>query len=497
MKQAFCIVIISLFTLTLFGCSHSENAGGADYPAFIGMVSGVWEHSLMLDVTEGDILASSDCVIAVFPEAIGIEAAVGDQVQVWYEGDIMESYPAQVNAVSYEIVQTGQAEKDEKTAQEDLQVAEEDIVPEEALTADEGPEASGVSPAIEEQAAQLLSAMSLEEQIYQMFIVTPEQITGVSIATRAGSATEEALQTYPVGGLVYFADNIVTREQCSEMIANSQSYSKIGLFIAVDEEGGSVARIGNNSAMGTTSFPSMKTIGDTGDTQKAWNVGYTIGTEIRELGFNLDFAPVADVDSNPDNPVIGDRSFGTDAARVSEMVSAAVRGFQESDVLSTLKHFPGHGDTATDSHEGYTELNKTLEELYQVEFVPFQGGIAAGADFVMVGHISVPQVTGDDMPASLSGTMIDILKNDLDFKGLVITDSMQMEAITDRWSSGEAAVLAVQAGVDVILMPENLEEAVAGILDAVESGELPEERIEESVQKILETKIRAGIESIA
>lgn len=357
-------------------------------------------------------------------------------------------------------------------------------------------EESAESLTIEEQAARLLASMTLEEQIYQMFIVTPEQITGVSVATQAGSATEEALQTYPVGGIVYFADNIVTREQCSEMIANSQSYSKVGLFIAVDEEGGTVARIGNNSAMGTTSFPNMKAIGDSGDAKEAWNVGYTIGMEIGELGFNLDFAPVADVDSNPDNPVIGDRSFGTDAALVSEMVQAEVQGFQESGVLSTLKHFPGHGDTATDSHEGYTELNKTLEELYQVEFVPFQSGIAAGADFVMVGHISVPQVTGDDVPASLSGTMIDILKNDLGFDGLVITDSMRMEAITDRWPSAEAAVLAVQAGVDVILMPEDLEEAVAGIQGAVETGEIPEERIARSVQKILEMKIQAGIESM-
>ncbi len=141
-------------------------------------------------------------------------------------------------------------------------------------------------------------------------------------------------------------------------------------------------------------------------------------------------------------------------------------------------------------------MNKTLEELWELEFVPFQSGIAAGADFVMVGHISVPQVTGDDVPTSLSGTMIDILKNDLGFDGLVITDSMRMEAVTDRWSSAEAAVMAVQAGVDVILMPENLEEAVAGILDAAESGGISEERIARSVQKILETKIRAGIVSM-
>ncbi|MCD8068939.1 MAG: hypothetical protein LUE87_08645 [Lachnospiraceae bacterium] len=345
----------------------------------------------------------------------------------------------------------------------------------------------------EELAREILSSMTLNEQVYQLFIVRPEQLTGVGVATQASEVTGQALEDYPVGGIVYFAAIILTRDQCSTMIANSQSYSKIGLFIAVDEEGGTVARVGNNSAMGTTSFPNMKTIGDTGDTDNAYYVGYTIGSELKELGFNLDFAPVADVDSNPDNPVIGDRAFSSDAAVASEMVSAAVQGFHDGGILCTLKHFPGHGDTATDSHEGYTELDKTLEELKEVEFVPFEGGISAGADFVMVGHISVPQVTGDDLPATLSATMIGILRNDLGFDGLIITDSMQMEAITDRYTLAEAAVMAIQAGVDMILMPENLQEAAQGVIEAVESGQITRERIEESVLRILETKIRAGI----
>ncbi|MCD8379002.1 MAG: glycoside hydrolase family 3 protein [Lachnospiraceae bacterium] len=346
---------------------------------------------------------------------------------------------------------------------------------------------------VEEQALEILSDMTLWEQVCQLFIVTPEQLTGVSVATQAGETTKQALSDYPVGGIVYFAANILTRDQCSTMISNSQSYSKIGLFIAVDEEGGTVARIGNNSAMGTTSFPDMKTIGDTGNTQNAYEVGYTIGSEISELGFNLDFAPVADVDSNPDNPVIGDRSFGSDATVVSEMVAAAVQGFHDGGILCTLKHFPGHGDTSTDSHEGYTELTKTLAELWETELVPFAGGISAGADFVMVGHISVPQVTGSDLPATLSDIMISILRDDLGFDGLIITDSMQMEAITDRYSSAEAAVMAIQAGVDMILMPENLQEAVEGVYEAVQSGEISEARLEESVLRILETKIRSGI----
>ncbi len=344
-----------------------------------------------------------------------------------------------------------------------------------------------------ERAQEILADMTLWEQVCQLFIVTPELLTGVSVATQAGETTRQALETYPVGGIVYFAANIVTRDQCSTMISNSQSYSKIGLFIVVDEEGGTVARIGNNSAMGTTSFPNMKTIGDTGDAQNAYDVGYTIGSEIRELGFNLDFAPVADVDSNPDNLVIGDRAFSSDAAVACEMVAAAVQGFHDGGILCTLKHFPGHGDTSTDSHEGYTELAKTLAELHETEFVPFAGGISAGADFVMVGHISEPQVTGSDLPATLSDTMINILRDDLGFDGIIITDSMQMEAITDRYTSGEAAVMALQAGVDMILMPENLEEAVRGVYEAVQNGEITEERLQESVLRILKTKINSGI----
>ncbi len=374
--------------------------------------------------------------------------------------------------------------------------------PEDESADSSAPEESSAEPetqeltreeAITAQAQEILDSMTLAEQVYQMFIVTPETLTGVSTVTQAGATTRAALQSRPVGGLVYFAANIVTPEQCTTMISNTQSYSKIGLFIAVDEEGGRVARIGKNSAMGTTTFPSMSDIGSTGDVSKAYEVGSTIGTEIAQFGFNLDFAPVADVNSNPNNTVIGDRAFGSDPEAVAEMVASAVQGFRDSGMLCTLKHFPGHGDTDTDSHYGYTEVLKTLQELRSVEFLPFQAGIDAGADFVMMGHISVPEVTGDDTPASLSATMITILRDELNFQGLIITDSMVMNAITDRYSSGEAAVMAVQAGVDIILEPSSLTGAVQGILSAVEEGTISEERIQESVLKILEVKLENGI----
>jgi beta-N-acetylhexosaminidase len=343
-----------------------------------------------------------------------------------------------------------------------------------------------------QRAEVLLAQMTLDEKIYQLFIVTPEQLTGYyGTVTQAGERTETALQEKPVGGIIYFASNLETPDQVTEMIENSQSYSKIGLFIAVDEEGGTVARLGNNPAMGTTSFPDMASIETTGE---AYQVGYTIGTELSQLGFNLDFAPVADVNSNPDNPVIGNRSFGSDPNTVGEMVSACVSGFQGSGILSTLKHFPGHGDTETDSHLGAAVTNKKLAELEECELIPFEKGIDAGAEVVMVGHISCPEITGDNTPASLSRQIVTgILRDHLGFDGLVVTDSLQMGAITSVYSSGRAAVAAIEAGCDLLLMPEDLDGAAEGIQSAVESGELTEERIDESVLRILTVKVEKEI----
>lgn len=344
------------------------------------------------------------------------------------------------------------------------------------------------------QAREILSGMTLDEKIYQMFIVTPEQLMSASAVTHAGEETKAALDNYPVGGIVYFSYNIVSREQCAAMISNTQSYSKLGLFIAVDEEGGTVARIGNNNAMGTTSFPAMGAIGETRDFSQAYNVGYTIGTEIGELGFNLDFAPVADVNSNPSNPVIGTRAFHSDPKITAEMVAACVQGFNDSGLLCTLKHFPGHGDTDTDSHYGEAQTEKTLGELFECEILPFKAGIQAGAPFIMVGHITAPNVTETPVPASLSYEIVtEVLRNTLGFEGLVITDSMSMQAITSQYSPDEAAVKALQAGVDIFLMPESLSDAFNGIKEAVAVGEVSEARIDESVLRILEVKIQSGI----
>ena len=343
---------------------------------------------------------------------------------------------------------------------------------------------------VEEKAQNMMEHMSLEEKIYQLFVVTPEQLTGVSTVTMAGDTTRAALEAQPVGGIVFFAPNLLNREQTITMIQNMQSYSKTGLFIAVDEEGGSVMRLGNNSEMGITAIPSMESVGDTEDISQAYRVGNTIGSEISQLGFNLDFAPVADVNSNPNNTVIGSRAFGTDPEKVAEMVAACVKGFRDSGMVCTLKHFPGHGDTEEDSHYGEA---KTLDELRTCELRPFQAGIEAGASMIMVGHITLPNVT-EEIPATLSHDIVTgILREEMKYNGIIITDSMAMNAIANWYSSDEAAVKAIQAGCDMILMPYQLESAVNGIETAVNSGDITEERIEESVLRILKAKLEAGI----
>lgn len=327
------------------------------------------------------------------------------------------------------------------------------------------------------RAEEILARMTPEEKLCQMFIVT-----------------RDAADTYPVGGIIYFAGDLHDRDQTLEMIGSAQSGSRLGLFICVDEEGGIVSRLGSNEAMGVTKFPNMGRVGKNGERTAAYEVGYTLGSELRALGFNLDFAPVADVDSNPRNPVIGKRAFHSDPAIAADLVAACVEGFGDSGMICTLKHFPGHGDTAADSHRGAVSIGKTREALEQCELLPFRSGIAAGAPVVMVGHISVPELTGSDVPATLSaGIVTGLLRQELGFDGLIVTDAMEMQAITDRYSSGEAAVLAVLAGVDLILMPDDLCAAVEGLRTALADGTLTQDRIDESVLRILQRKLDSGI----
>lgn len=362
----------------------------------------------------------------------------------------------------------------------------------------EQPQTEVQTDPVEEQAAQLVSQMTLEDKIAQMFVITPNALTGyASGVTAAGDTTKEAYQSRPVGGIVYMADNLTDPEQTTTMLSNMQEIARertgLPVFLCVDEEGGSVARIAGNDAFGVTDVGNMSDIGASGDVQNAYNAGSTIGSYLAALGFNVDFAPVADVLTNPDNQVIGQRSFGSDAQTVAGMVTSELQGLSAAGVYGMVKHFPGHGSTSGDSHDGAVSTDKTLEELMAEELVPFQSAIDGGVNFVMVGHISAPNVTGDNAPATLSKVLItDVLRGQMGYNGIVITDAMNMEAITGFYNSDKAAVLAVTAGADMILMPADYNTAYTGILNAVNDGTITEERINESVTRIVKAKLAMG-----
>ena len=347
---------------------------------------------------------------------------------------------------------------------------------------------------VQQQIDGYLEEMTLEEKVAQLFIIQPEAILDVGTAVAAGDATREAIDKYPVGGFIYFGENLQSKEQTQEMLRNVQAYSteRTGFpaFLSVDEEGGTVARVAGTGNFDVPDIGDMADIGAAGDVDAAKQVGEDIGSYLAELGFNLDFAPVADVLSNPENTVVRKRSFGSDPELVSDMAIAVSDGLEEKGLLSAYKHFPGHGATSADTHKGYAYTDKTLEELEACELIPFQRCIADGAKIIMAAHISVPNVTGDDTPTSLSKTMVtDILREKMGYTGLVVTDAMNMGAITEEYTSGEAAVKALQSGVDIVLMPENFQEAYQGVLDAVADGTLTEERIDESVTRILTVKL--------
>lgn len=347
---------------------------------------------------------------------------------------------------------------------------------------------------------QKLESMTLEQKVAQLFLVTPEQLTGVSQAVVAGPATQRALEDIPVGGLCYFSQNITGDQQLRDLLLGTYSMSSrsgagIAPFLTVDEEGSSlVSRVANSGYFDVQRFPNMAEVGAAGDEAQAARVGAAIGEYLHEIGFNVDFAPVADVLTNPSNEVIGPRAFSSDPDVVAQMVSAEVAAMLETGTMPCIKHFPGHGDTAGDSHTGAVVSKRTADEIRACEYKPFQAGIEAGCPFVMVGHIETPGLAADGLPASLSKTMItDELRGRLGFEGVVISDSFVMGAITQRYVPSDVAVRFIQAGGDMILMPENLQEAYRGVLAAVDGGAIEESRIDESVERILEVKKRAGI----
>ena len=360
------------------------------------------------------------------------------------------------------------------------------------------------SPASDEQIiADRLAGMTLREKVGQLFFVRPdaldpaqtqEQINDANTdgATALTDAMAATLADYPVGGVVLFGKNITGQQQLDDFVGQLHAALATPMLVGIDEEGGLVARLANHPAFDLPKYESAAAVAAQG-ADAVREMSATIGSYLNTFNIDLDFAPDADVNTNPNNPVIGDRAFASDPQTAAEMVTAAVEGFAATDTLCCIKHYPGHGDTAEDSHKSLAVTHKTWDELQACELLPFQAGIQAGVDLVMVGHIAAPEVTGNDLPASLSPQLVGTLRSELGYTGAIITDSMAMEGITDQHSAGEAAVLAIQAGIDILLMPNGLTEAFDAVVAAVEDGAIPESRIEESAARVLALKLKRGL----
>lgn len=340
-------------------------------------------------------------------------------------------------------------------------------------------------------ASQQLANMTTEEKVAQLFLVRPEAI-GYDAVNGSYDDLASCYSAYPVGGLVYFKPDLETPEQARRALADAHAVTGDGipLLLAADEEGGTSTRIAGRDGFG------VEDIGDTGDPQGAYDAACYLSGYLLDYGFNVDLAPVLDITDDPED-MIYDRSFGADPELVAAMGEAAVRGFNDSGIICCPKHFPGIGEAAGgDSHENIVVNNASHDELFARELVPYQRVIAAGVPMIMVGHVAVPALTGSDtQPASLSSAiMTDLLRGELGFDGVIITDSLEMGGATDSGGSGEVCVSAFLAGADMLLIPADFNAAYDAMLAAVNDGTISQERLDESVMRILVMKYPLHVE---
>lgn len=428
---------------------------------------------------------------AIYEEFLSNDATVGHQSEVVF--DIRSSSP-EIQQIRLEDIKSIKGEADKVRSYKDDQVDQTifiyDVTTDFQLkwimpkpTEEEpNPEVHHISVFTEFEKDFSLSDLSLEEKVGQMIFAG---IKGTDITNE----TKKIISTHQVGGIILFKDNLKNANQSVSLlnaIKQENTNNKVPLFLGVDEEGGRISRLPE-----LTKLPTNEELGKRNDISLSYNIGKLLGKELSAFGFNLDFAPVLDINSNPDNPIIGDRSFGTDAELVSELGLQMMKGIQSEQVISVIKHFPGHGDTAVDSHKELPIIQKSLEELQALELIPFKHAVEQGAEVVMVGHILLPKIDST-YPASISERIItDVLREQLGYEGIIITDDMTMKAILNNLEIGESAVSAVKSGNDIVLVAHNyanVKKAIDSIIKAIEDGEITEQRIDESVKRILSIK---------
>ena len=358
-----------------------------------------------------------------------------------------------------------------------------------SITNDEKENINGTDEIMREEKEPIddkINSMTLDEKIGQMII------TGFN-GSEYNDDMDRLINEYKVGGVILFARNIEDSNQMIDLTrALQENNNNLPLFISIDEEGGRVSRLPDD----VEKFPSAFTIGLINNQQTAYENGKEIGYTLKRLGINLDYAPVLDIYSNENNTVIGDRAFSKEESIVSTMGIATMEGIEDADIIPVVKHFPGHGDTEVDSHYGLPIVYKTLEELRNFEFIPFVKAIESGCDVIMVSHIILNEVDSSN-PASLSKIVIsDLLRKDLEFDKVVITDDMSMGAITSIMSIEEACIKSIEAGCDILLLGnayEEIEQVIDSIKLKIYNGEISEEHINKSVNRILELKEKYNV----
>lgn len=356
---------------------------------------------------------------------------------------------------------------------------------------------------VEDEITKLIHNMSLQEKVGQLFVIRPDaldtdlseiEINGMNSKNAVTEINENILKNYknyPVGGFIIFGKNIDNPEQLKKLNKDLHNLGNFYPLIYVDEEGGSVVRLANKKNFNLPRYSSMQDIGDTDDLKEAYNVGETIGSYLKDYGIDVDFAPVADVNTNKNNPIIGRRSFSDDPYKAGNMAASMLDGLKSQKVFGCFKHYPGHGDTNTDTHKGYTEILKDWNELQKCELIPFNIGIKDQVPFIMTSHISLPKITGDNKPTTLSYEMVtEKLRNEMNYNGIIISDAMAMGAIRNSYSDEESSIDAILAGVDIILMPYDLKAAFDSVYKAVKENRISEKRIDESVYRILSLKVQ-------
>ncbi len=330
-----------------------------------------------------------------------------------------------------------------------------------------------------------INNMSLPEKIGQMIMIDYRGTLNMNMEL------EKILDKYNPGGFILFKSNIGDYKQTQKLLSDIKEIGNIKTMISVDQEGGRVQRL--DERVGFEKYPPMAEIGKTRDINIAFEIGTKIGAELKEIGVDMDMAPVLDIFSNPENKVIADRAFGTDSEIVKKMALAYADGLSSKKIIPVGKHFPGHGDTAKDSHIDLPIVLKDLDELKRLELIPFIEAIRKKLPGLMVAHIAVPKVTGDNTPASLSKVMInDLLRNEMGYTGLVMSDSLQMRALANYFTNEDIYLRCIEAGNDFLLMPQDITEAYNTIYKGIDSGRIPLERIDISVYRILKTKMDYG-----